>query len=208
MSAEHDGSESVDQGDAGRREPGAGGAAPVGAGREPASGSEIGGRRAFVGRALAIWAGALGALLAIPSERFLRPRGRASGESEWWTVGRVGALQDDRPVELKVIGEKVDAWTKSPRVQLGSVWVRKSESGIEALSAECPHLGCRVGYDAAKRGFNCPCHASDFNLAGDVLTGPSPRAMDRLEARVEGELVQIRFKRFKTQLAKKIEVPL
>lgn len=150
----------------------------------------------------------MGALLAIPAARFLRPRGTGSGTDAWWTVGRVQALQDDRPVELRVIGERVDAWTKDPQVQLGSVWVRKSDAGVEALSAECPHLGCRIGYDAAKRGFNCPCHASDFNLAGEVLTGPSPRAMDRLEARVEGELVQVRFKRFKTQASEKIEVSL
>lgn len=48
----------------------------------------------------------------------------------------------------------------------------------------CPHLGCGIDYSPERQSFNCPCHASDFDLTGKCLEGPSPREMDQLENRV------------------------
>jgi cytochrome b6-f complex iron-sulfur subunit len=50
---------------------------------------------------------------------------------------------------------------------------------ILALSEKCTHLGCRVPFCESSGRFECPCHGSVFNRAGDYLTGPSPRGMDR-----------------------------
>jgi len=33
----------------------------------------------------------------------------------------------------------------------------------------------------------CPCHNSTFSIEGEVLTGPSPRALDRYETKIQGE---------------------
>ncbi|MEZ4255916.1 MAG: Rieske (2Fe-2S) protein [Polyangiales bacterium] len=84
-------------------------------------------------------------------------------------------------------------------------WLRKKGDAVEALSAECPHLGCRVGYDESKKNFVCPCHESAFDLEGKVLYGPSPRAMDTLEARVNDGVVEVKFQRFQPQIKDKVE---
>ena len=61
-----------------------------------------------------------------------------------------------------------------------SVWVVRSATGFYALSARCPHLGCRLRFLAAERQFQCPCHASTFSIEGAVLRGPAARDMERL----------------------------
>jgi cytochrome b6-f complex iron-sulfur subunit len=47
-----------------------------------------------------------------------------------------------------------------------------------ALSQKCTHLGCRVSYCESSGEFECPCHGSTFNRAGEFRTGPAPRGMD------------------------------
>ena len=48
--------------------------------------------------------------------------------------------------------------------------------GIHAISAICPHLGCVVTRLPESR-FECPCHGSRFNNAGEVFAGPSPSGL-------------------------------
>jgi cytochrome b6-f complex iron-sulfur subunit len=52
------------------------------------------------------------------------------------------------------------------------------EQGIVALSEKCTHLGCRVPYCESSGMFECPCHGSIFNRAGELQSGPSPRGLD------------------------------
>ena len=56
-----------------------------------------------------------------------------------------------------------------------------------ALSQRCPHLGCRVPFCESSGRFECPCHGSIFDLAGEYIKGPSPRGMDRYEVSLDGE---------------------
>ncbi len=62
---------------------------------------------------------------------------------------------------------------------------------VVALSEKCTHLGCRVPYCESSGRFECPCHGSVFSRAGDYLSGPAPRGMDRYPAEVEDGLVFI-----------------
>ena len=48
-----------------------------------------------------------------------------------------------------------------------------------ALSEKCTHLGCRVPYCETSGDFECPCHGSVFNRAGELRSGPAPRGLDR-----------------------------
>jgi len=48
-----------------------------------------------------------------------------------------------------------------------------------AISQKCPHLGCRVPFCESSGRFECPCHGSVFDLAGEWISGPSPRGMDQ-----------------------------
>ncbi len=48
-----------------------------------------------------------------------------------------------------------------------------------ALSQKCTHLGCRVPFCESSGQFECPCHGSVFNRAGELRSGPAPRGMDQ-----------------------------
>ncbi|HVE64836.1 MAG TPA: FAD-dependent oxidoreductase [Mycobacteriales bacterium] len=50
----------------------------------------------------------------------------------------------------------------------------RDESGtLHAVSARCTHLGCIVGWNAAEKSWDCPCHGSRFDVDGAVLQGPA-----------------------------------
>jgi cytochrome b6-f complex iron-sulfur subunit len=59
--------------------------------------------------------------------------------------------------------------------------------GIMPLYQRCVHLGCRVPFCDQSRWFECPCHGSKYNLAGEFQQGPAPRGMDRFKIEVDGE---------------------
>jgi cytochrome b6-f complex iron-sulfur subunit len=58
--------------------------------------------------------------------------------------------------------------------------------GIMPLYQRCVHLGCRVPFCNSSRWFECPCHGSKYNGAGEYELGPAPRGMDRFSVKVEG----------------------
>jgi cytochrome b6-f complex iron-sulfur subunit len=51
--------------------------------------------------------------------------------------------------------------------------------GVMALYQRCVHLGCRVPFCNSSKWFECPCHGSKYNNAGEYKLGPAPRGLDR-----------------------------
>ncbi|MEU9579894.1 FAD-dependent oxidoreductase [Streptomyces chilikensis] len=64
---------------------------------------------------------------------------------------------------------------------------RDEEGALHAVSARCTHLGCLVGFNAAERAWECPCHGSRFAPDGSVLQGPATRPLARRELRRRGD---------------------
>lgn len=60
------------------------------------------------------------------------------------------------------------------------------EAGLAVLWQKCPHLGCRVPQCESSQWFECPCHGSQYNRAGEKKAGPAPRGMDRFGVEVSG----------------------
>ena len=60
------------------------------------------------------------------------------------------------------------------------------EEGIAVMYQKCPHLGCRVPNCDTSQWFECPCHGSQYNQAGEKKAGPAPRGMDRFSTAVSG----------------------
>jgi len=56
--------------------------------------------------------------------------------------------------------------------------------GLMPLYQRCVHLGCRVPFCAQSQWFECPCHGSKYNTAGEYKLGPAPRGMDRFHVEV------------------------
>ena len=56
--------------------------------------------------------------------------------------------------------------------------------GIMPLYQRCVHLGCRVPFCQQSQWFECPCHGSKYNLAGEYELGPAPRSLDRFKVTI------------------------
>jgi cytochrome b6-f complex iron-sulfur subunit len=109
---------------------------------------------------------------------FVRPRqGEASGEDD--------AILTAGPEETFEPGS-VTAFQRG-RFYL----VRLEDGGFLALDRRCTHLGCTVPWDESSGRFACPCHASSFDLHGDVLSPPAPRPLDLFAVRIENGIVKV-----------------
>ena len=72
-----------------------------------------------------------------------------------------------------------------------AVIVRPNEQEIYALSAVCTHLGCVVKWNETDKVFLCPCHGGKFDLKGNVLGGPPPKALQTFTAKLENEYIVV-----------------
>ena len=68
---------------------------------------------------------------------------------------------------------------------------RLRDGGFLALHRKCTHLGCTVPWVPDEQRFACPCHASAFDIHGDVLSAPAPRALDLFPVRIEKGIVKV-----------------
>jgi len=71
------------------------------------------------------------------------------------------------------------------------VVINRKGSGFIALSRICPHLGCLVGYDKFNDKLVCPCHAGEFDLEGNVLSGPATKALLRYPLKINADQITI-----------------
>lgn len=129
-----------------------------------------------------LWVG-LGGLILVEYVwlviEFLRPRGRSTAD------GGDAVIVEAGPVER--FGLNTVTAVPAGRFYLA----RLSEGGFLALSRECTHLGCTVPWNPEEERFVCPCHASAFDIRGDVLGGPAPRALDVYAVRIENDIVKV-----------------
>lgn len=68
--------------------------------------------------------------------------------------------------------------------------IRSQDGGFLSVYRRCPHLGCTVDWVEAKQRFYCPCHASSFDMYGDFVSQPVPRALDSFAITIkDGQVV-------------------
>jgi cytochrome b6-f complex iron-sulfur subunit len=132
--------------------------------------------------------------------------GIAAAEAAW-IVSRVL-----RPQDLPGAEEERGIMTAGPveRFPPGSVTAfpaggfylaRLEDGGFLALSRRCTHLGCTVPWVEEEGRFVCPCHASAFDVRGQVVNPPAPRALDRYEVRIENRIVKVNLLNIATRAA-------
>jgi cytochrome b6-f complex iron-sulfur subunit len=66
-----------------------------------------------------------------------------------------------------------------------------SAGGYMALYQRCVHLGCRVPWCETSQWWECPCHGSKYNQAGEYKEGPAPRGLDRFAVSVSGDQITV-----------------
>ena len=56
--------------------------------------------------------------------------------------------------------------------------------GMMAVYQRCAHLGCRVPFCHSSQWFECPCHGSKYNAAGEWTMGPATAGLWRFRIEV------------------------
>jgi cytochrome b6-f complex iron-sulfur subunit len=134
-------------------------------------------RRGFLELALPVLGVALIAEMIWLVTGFLRPRSRAGRDA--------GGIIVAGPVDRFAPG----SMTAFPNGRF--YLARLADGGFLALHRRCTHLGCTVPWSDEAQRFVCPCHASSFDVRGDVLSPPAPRALDLFPVRIENDIVKV-----------------
>jgi cytochrome b6-f complex iron-sulfur subunit len=156
-------------------------------------------RRQFLNRSIVVLFGFALSMFGVQVIAFLWPQPKGGFGSKI-NVGKVEDIQ-----------QKITAGSGFYYVAEGRMWITAyptgsidkakavySEPVLNALAAglsplyqKCPHLGCRVPSCATSKWFECPCHGSQYNQAGEKKGGPAPRGMDRFSTSVDGGVLTV-----------------
>jgi cytochrome b6-f complex iron-sulfur subunit len=128
----------------------------------------------WIGLGLLAFAELVGVVVA-----YLRPRKSKTKAGDFGTIIEAGEV-DSFPLD------SVTAFVRG-RFYLA----RLEDGGFLALSRKCTHLGCTVPWLSKEKKFACPCHSSTFDIRGDVVNPPAPRALDIYHISIENNIVQV-----------------
>jgi cytochrome b6-f complex iron-sulfur subunit len=129
-----------------------------------------------------LWIGfgalALGEFIAM-GVAYLRPR-KSRAER-----GGFGSIINAGPVE-SFMPNSVTAFRR------GQFYLsRLEDGGFLALSRKCTHLGCTLPWEEKEKRFVCPCHASAFDMRGNVANSPASRALDMFPVTIENDNIRV-----------------
>jgi cytochrome b6-f complex iron-sulfur subunit len=150
-------------------------------------------RREFFRRSLLTSVSVFGLEFGLASLAFLWPNLRGG----FGSVIELGLTPDD--VKNQIQSDRLPFYFGAGRFYLvnyegdgtETVYQGLVGDGLMALYQKCVHLGCRVPFCQQSQWFECPCHGSKYNRAGEYRDGPAPRSMDRFAVRVVNGQVQV-----------------
>lgn len=163
-------------------------------------------RRSFLKRLSAIGAAISAAIAGVPSlVALISPTFKRATSDKWVKLGEAALFDLDVAIKREFTESVNDAWVES-RV-LKSVWLYTEDGeSFTAYNGRCTHLGCGYFFDDEKKVFHCPCHHGLFDLkTGEVVGGPPPRPLDRLDVKVEDGDVYVLYKDYRIGIAEKVE---
>jgi cytochrome b6-f complex iron-sulfur subunit len=110
---------------------------------------------------------------------FLRPRKLKAQGKDADSIITAGAVQRFEPNSVSAFGR-------------GKFYLaRLEDGGFLALSRTCTHLGCSIPWIEKDMKFACPCHGSAFDITGNVIEAPAPRALDIYPIAIENKFIKV-----------------
>ena len=131
-------------------------------------------RRSFLDAILGIGFVSTAAAVAYPVARFLVPPASGEPATQSASAGRAAALKPNTGVIFK-FGSKP------------AIVVKTAAGELYAFSAVCTHLDCTVQFQADTSQLWCACHNGFYDLGGNVVSGPPPRALEKFVVNLRGE---------------------
>jgi cytochrome b6-f complex iron-sulfur subunit len=110
---------------------------------------------------------------------FLKPGKKKSDEVNKNDLIEAGSVDDFSP-------DSVTAFVRG-RFYLS----RLKDGGFFAISRKCTHLGCTVPWVEENKKFTCPCHASSYDITGNVISSPAPRPLDIHPITIENSILTV-----------------
>jgi Rieske Fe-S protein len=131
-------------------------------------------RRRFLDVLLSVGFVSTAAAIAYPVARFLVPP--ESGEAATNSV-----------VAAKAAALKPNSGLIFPFGSKPAIVVRASDGTLSAFSAVCSHLECTVQFKPDTSQIWCACHNGLYDLAGNVVSGPPPKGLERFNVNLRGD---------------------
>jgi cytochrome b6-f complex iron-sulfur subunit len=131
-------------------------------------------RRRFLDALLTVGFVSTAAAIAYPVARFLVPPESGEAATNSVVAGKAAALKPNSGI-IFPFGSKP------------AIVVRSADGDLSAFSAVCTHLECTVQFKTDTSQIWCACHNGLYDLAGNVISGPPPRALERFTVNLRGE---------------------
>ena len=114
------------------------------------------------------------AAIAYPVARYLVPPDSGEAATNSVVAGKAAALKPNSGM-IFPFGSKP------------AIVVRAADGQLSAFSAVCTHLECTVQFKPDASQLWCACHNGLYDLAGNVVSGPPPRNLERFAVNLRGE---------------------
>jgi Rieske Fe-S protein len=147
--------------------------------------SVLASRRSILRTFVTAAAAGIGAALAGVLGRFaVAPRTQAT--AQWIRATPLADLDPGKPRAIVVAVPRQEGWSRT-RANETVFLVWDGLTDVRAISATCTHLGCRVRWDQRASRFRCPCHGGEYDPEGRVVSGPPPRPLPPIAARINDD---------------------
>jgi Rieske Fe-S protein len=154
-------------------------------------------RRDFIKATTAVVGSLIGVAIGLPSIAYLLSPSLRKTEDE--SVVDLGPL-DTYPIGIPKLFEftrtKVNGWERTG-LSYGVFVLRQTEKDVRVFSDICTHLACRVSWHPDIQHYISPCHDGHFDIAGNNISGPPPRPLDKFVTKIEAGNLYIELPAFK-----------
>ena len=141
--------------------------------------SETYSRRSFLSKLWIVLGTLTFAELIVMVVAFFRPRKPGTSATDSDAIVVAGAVENFEP------------GTVSAFVRGKFYLARLEDGGFLAMSRTCTHLSCTVPWVSGENKFICPCHSSAFDIRGEVISPPAPRALDLYPIVIENNVLKV-----------------
>lgn len=146
-------------------------------------------RRKLLGVAVALINIALASAFLGPVLGFIASPLKRKKQGQWVPILGDSELSPGQVKEVNFSIRVKDGYHEVDRKY--SLYLRRGDDGVVCIDPACTHLGCRVRYQEANHRFVCPCHGGVFSEAGDVVSGPPPKPLEKHPVKVENGKIWI-----------------